>query len=215
MPAQTVVWCAPEVRNAARWTEAIPHARNFNGAAAILPQARTEIVVTELFARFIHYKTRLHLFQSVLISVLEVAPPLGLLFQSSQKILQPQAYLQSQSPDGVYQPLFGAVNVRQFRVSDSPAGDVVMDSLGLCEFGLPDIQMHFRDLNCGQIAGMLYSLAEYIYDNGDIVEDGHTTQGVTERDRWKCRHEMSLIKPARVVLDIDPGAPFAAGGRKR
>jgi hypothetical protein len=215
MPAQSAIYCAAEIRNKPRWEEAIPHARTFDGAGAILQQARAEIIVSEFCARYIPYKKRLHLFQSVLVSVLENVEPLGLLFQSSQKILQPGAYLRSQRSDGIYQPLYGSLNVRLFRISDGSPNEVVMDSIGLYEFGLPDVQMHFRNLDCGRVAGFLYSLAEYIFDNGDVIHDGNTTQGLTQQDRWRCKHEMSLIGPDRVVLDVDPGTPFAAGSRAR
>jgi hypothetical protein len=64
------------------------------------------------------------------------------------------------------------------------------------------------------LAGMLYRAAHYIYDNGDIVRDGETIQGIGPDARWKCRHEVSLVEPVRPVLDVMPDAPHAAGPRR-
>ena len=36
-------------------------------------------------------------------------------------------------------------------------------------------------------------------------------EGPEPGSRWRCQHEESLLKPTRVVLDIDPGPPHAAG----
>ena len=40
--------------------------------------------------------------------------------------------------------LDGLINVRYFSISNDP-GAVVMDTLGLHVFGLPDVQCHFQD----------------------------------------------------------------------
>jgi hypothetical protein len=92
---------------------------------------------------------------------------------------------------------------------------MVMDSLGLAALGLPDLQCHFRGLDCNAIAGLLHNLGIYLFENGDVIEDGHTIDGIAANQRWRCQHEMSLIGPERAVLDIDPGQPFAAGNRNR
>ena len=60
---------------------------------------------------------------------------------------------------------------------------------------------------------MLYNSAIYVFEHGDIIEDGHTIQGIGADDRWKCRHESSLLPRERVVIDINPGPPYAAGDR--
>jgi hypothetical protein len=52
-----------------------------------------------------------------------------------------------------------------------------------------------------------------IFDQGDVIEDGHTVEGFPPGSRWRCRHEKALIVPTREVLDVNPGVPFAAGNR--
>ena len=86
-----------------------------------------------------------------------------------------------------------------------------MDTLGLHVLRLPDLQCHFRNIDESRMAGVLYNLAAYIVDAGDIIGDGNTISGVEGTEHWRCQHEMSLIGPERLVLDIHPGKPFAAG----
>jgi hypothetical protein len=112
-------------------------------------------------------------------------------------------------------PVYPAVNVRLFQVQGRQEGEVLMDTIGLAALGLPDLQCHFVGLDPQQVANTLYGAAYYVYENGDVIEDGETIQGAGEGVvRWRCRHEDALMDPARVVLDIDPGPPFAAGERE-
>ncbi len=90
-----------------------------------------------------------------------------------------------------------------------------MDTRGLSTFGLPDIQIHFRDLAPNALAAHLYNTAYYIYTKGDCIEDGHTIEGLDPEQKWRCRHETALIEPQREVIDMDPGDPYAAGKRRR
>ena len=105
------------------------------------------------------------------------------------------------------------LNVRLFRIENGAAGDTIMDTRGLAALGLPDVQMHFRDLDPGRVAALLYNYARYLNEHGDCINDGETIDGATPGTRWRCRHEMSLVPPERLVLDIDPGPPHAAGQR--
>jgi hypothetical protein len=72
-----------------------------------------------------------------------------------------------------------------------------MDTRGLSALGLPDLQTHFRNLDPGRVAGHLYRVARYLFDQGDCIADGETIGGFTDDDKWRCRHEMSLVAPER------------------
>ena len=91
----------------------------------------------------------------------------------------------------------------------------MLDTLGLHVFGLPDLQCHFRDRSPGEIAGMLYATALYVFDSGDVIGDGNTISGPDGEGRYVCRRETSLLEPTRLVLDVDLGDPYAAGQRDR
>ncbi|ANY68306.1 hypothetical protein BBD42_18860 [Paenibacillus sp. BIHB 4019] len=54
------------------------------------------------------------------------------------------------------------------------------------------------------------NIAYYLFENGDVINDGETVGG-TEDIRWRCEHQYALAAPRRVVLDLDPGEPYYAG----
>ena len=105
-----------------------------------------------------------------------------------------------------------AINVRLFRIEGGEC-ECLMDTMGLGVLGLPDIQCHFRDLDCRAVANKLYGVAVHLFQNGDVVQDGETIPGLEVGENWCCQHEMALVGPERVVLDLNPGSPHAAGGR--
>jgi hypothetical protein len=47
-----------------------------------------------------------------------------------------------------------------------------------------------------------------------VIENGHAVEGITAGSKWLCQHENSILEPSRVVLDLYPGPPHAAGRRK-
>ncbi|MGI3782350.1 MAG: DUF4261 domain-containing protein, partial [Janthinobacterium lividum] len=132
--------------------------------------------------------------------------PVALGWPTSQRVTDPAA----RASDG----LGGLVNVRLFAVSDDE-DELVMDTRGLAPLGLPDLQMHFRDLEPSRLAALLYATAAYLLEAGDVIADGNTISGLEGDEHWRCEHEDALVPPVRTVLDIDPGDPYAAGRRAR
>jgi hypothetical protein len=175
----------------------------------------TSILVSDFMTRSLEYKTRLGLFQKVLTSVLDVIPCQAIHWQSSQQIIEPLTYLTAVASENYPDLQAGALNVRLFRIiNEESQGDTLMDTIGLAALGLPDLQCHFRNLDVQAVAGILYNTGLYIFENGDVIEDGHTVAGINPNDKWLCQHEDSLLEPERVVLDVNPGYPFAAGNRR-
>jgi Domain of unknown function (DUF4261) len=168
------------------------------------------LLLTDLLATELHYKTKLDLFHNALQSTLAVAPCQAIHWAPSQQVVNPLDYLDARRSDD-FHPLQYALNARYFRITDGQQGDAVMDTMGLNAFGLPDLQCHYRGLEPNAVARVLYDAAYYIFDQGNIIRDGETIQGIQNMDQWVCRHEMALVGPARVVLDLDPGEPYAAG----
>ena len=109
-------------------------------------------------------------------------------------------------------PLACLVNVRLFRIQDDD-GVYVLDTLGLDALGLPDFQLHFRELDPSELAGHLRNLAAYAFEHENAIESGHTISSPGGDGRWQLQLEDALVAPDRLVLDIDPGPPYAAGGR--
>jgi hypothetical protein len=88
-----------------------------------------------------------------------------------------------------------------------------MDTRGLHQVGLTDFQCHFRGLEPGQVARVLFDAAFYIFEADPIIESGHTIVGVKPDSKWICHTEQSLADPGRIVIDLNPGHPYAAGKR--
>jgi hypothetical protein len=120
----------------------------------------------------------------------------------TQQFIKPEAYLASFNEPGSDR-LFGFVNVRFFKIHDSD--DMLMDTIGLNSMGLEDLQCSYKKYNPKDISNVLYNTAYYLFDNGNVIMDGDTIQGVKRTDRWTCRRAKSLVAPKRTVIDIAPG----------
>lgn len=171
------------------------------------------ILVTDMMTSGLDYHTRLELFQKSLYSILEDTPCLAINWHLTQQIINPNQYISNNPDDKNYDVLMGALNVRLFNIEGSD-NEILMDTLGLGTLGLPDLQCHFKDLDVNGIANILYTYGDYIFQNGDVINDGETIQGLTANEKWKCQHEISMLEPKRVVIDINPGENFFAGNRK-
>ena len=69
--------------------------------------------------------------------------------------------------------------------------------------------MHFRDLEENRIAAFLFNVATYAFEHPGALDNGDTVGD----ERWRVQFEQAMVGPERIVLDIDPGAPYAAGER--
>lgn len=181
-------------------------------AKKAVERAGYTILVTDMMASALDYETRLELFQKALYSIVEIIPCIAINWHLTQQIVNPEEYLSNNPEDEDYDMLMGAMNVRLFNIEGSD-NEFLMDTVGLGALGLPDLQCHFKNLDVNGIADILYTYGDYIFQNGDIIIDGETIQGLSAADRWKCQHEISLVEPKRVVVDINPGGKYCAGNR--
>ena len=70
-----------------------------------------------------------------------------------------------------------------------------MDTRGLSEIGLQDLQCHFRNLDPNNVSRVLFNTAVYLFDNGPVIESGNTVAGVEEGSKWECQFENALVAP--------------------
>jgi hypothetical protein len=175
-------------------------------AEQVVAGARHSLLVTEMLAADAPAADRVAALTEVVAELVRATAPLAISWPHSQRVSDPRAF--------VADDLDGVINVRLFAVAGE-ADTLVMDTLGLHVFGLPDLQCHFRGRDPGEIATLLYSTAVYVFDSGDVIYDGNTISGPDGKGRFVCHHEPSLLEPRRVVLDIDLGDPHAAGERDR
>lgn len=169
-------------------------------AKDLLAKHQSHVVVSDLLAAGLPYKSRLGFFQNVLCGVLELMVPVAIRWRPSQKLVNPAALMKALEPGQGRDPIKGAVNVRRTLVKS--AGGVVMDTIGLGALGLPDFEVALGQRMPALFDAMLRSIARYEYDLGDVITDGRTFKGggesfVVERGR-------SSVDPARDVFVLKP-----------
>lgn len=144
--------------------------------------------------------------------ILELFPDcIGIYWPHSQRLVPREVYQQQHWNLDILHFLDGGIQVRFFNISGTD--EMLFDTLGFTAIGLPDLQCHCRELDPNSVVNFLNNIASYLYQNGDIIEDGNTIEGI-DHDKWVCRREDSMVGPKRMVLDICPGR-FAGGGRSK
>jgi hypothetical protein len=159
------------------------------------------LFITDMFADLLDRKERLALFKNVVRAVLEVVPTLALKWTASQQLVPPAMYLEKD--DARDDLLFPAVNVRMFKVKTGDAIELVMDTIGLEIFGLPDFQCQYQGLEPQEVAAALYDAAYYVFENGDVIKDGETIQGLVAEENWLCQESQALAAPNRRVFGLN------------
>jgi hypothetical protein len=210
IPAQTAILSADQPPQLEAYRQDIQQSWRCPRAEELLSGCKATRLVTEMMARLLPPRDRLTLFHGVLRAMIEVTSPDVLVFKHSQQVIDPADYLSALDEDPILRP--GSLNVRFFHITNS-AGDMIMDTRGLDDIGLHDLQCHFRDLEPRQVAEILSNTAIYILENGPVIESGQTIAGIEPKSKWRCQFETSLLEPKREVLDLNPGTPYAAGNR--
>jgi hypothetical protein len=169
-------------------------------AEARVDRSKARLVVMDVMSIGQPYQTRLHLVYEVAKALAKTTGPEVGCWHPAGQMVAPERLTDD--------PLGAALNVRLFRVENNP-DDLVMDTLGLAALGVPDIQCQFHELEPGRVSGVLRRVGKYVFEKGDVIRDGDTVQGLEETDKWTCRHEMALLPPERVVVDINPGPRYS------
>lgn len=211
LPAQIVIFLRDNVVELEQWKESFDQSWRWDEAQRVVAEnGRYSVLVTDMMSSGLPYPARIELFQKVLYEIVKAVPCTAMHWVHSQQWIEPQDYLNNDPRVESYDRLVGIVNVRLYQIEGTD--DSLMDTIGLGAIGLPDLQCHFHSLDANVIANTLYSYADYIYSNGDVIEDGNTIEGMNG-SKWTCQHEISLLQPSRVVIDIRTG-PYSAGIRE-
>jgi hypothetical protein len=210
VPAQTAILATDQAPQLEAYRQEIQQSWRCRHAEELLRGCRETRLVTEMMARSLPPGDRVALFHGVLRAMIEVTGPDALVFKHTQQVIEPADYLAACDQDPILRP--GALNVRFFNIANSD-GDMVMDTRGLADVGLHDLQCHFRDLDPTAVARVLYNTAVYVFENGPVIQSGQTVAGTEPDSKWRCQFEDSLVEPKREVLDLNPGPPYAAGKR--
>lgn len=209
VPALAALMTADRPFDAQAQAGALQQSWDFPEAGEILNAGQHTLLVSEMLARGLPFEQRLALFRALTRTLVELTQPIALYSTSADFFVDPQHWLEVQDQGYDY---YGFFNVRSFNISNDP-GAQVMDTLGLGIFGVPDLQVHFRDLDNNALAELLYNIGIYLMRQGNVIDDGHTVPGLNPDTSWPCQHEDSLIGPDREVVDLRPEEPYAAGTR--
>lgn len=205
-PLLTVIMMASPLGEGGKALPDVSQTWDWEGAEAAVSASRRSLLVTEMFGDGRTPQERWDAMSGVVAELARLTRPTVLSWPQSQRVGNPEHFAAG--------ALDGLINVRYFRIANDP-GVMVMYTLGLHVFGLPDVQCHFRDRQPGEIAPMLFTTAVYLFQSGDVIADGNTISGPWADERLVCFHEPALLAPSRRVIDVDLGDPYAAGQRDR
>jgi hypothetical protein len=166
-------------------------------------KCRYEVLVTDMMSRTLEYKQRLNLFMNFLVAVTKATNPDVVYAVHGQKLIKPTELIANWDSEEKLL-LDGIFNVRLYNVSDSAQRDLLMDTVGLHSIGLPDFQIRFSDFQENEIARLLWNYAYYIYENGDLIENGNTLEGTISGSKWKCERLISSLQPERMIINVQP-----------
>ncbi len=183
-------------------------------ARQVAPRCRFAVRIFDRDAEAIDRRVRVGHLQEAVATIHQHCPAAAIHWVPAQQLMAPNEATAGWRSDGFTNPMPGAINVRAFRVGGEPeAGEAewLMDTMGLAAVGLRDLQCHFRGLDPNEVSRSLYNTALYLWEKGDVLEDGHTVEGPRPDDEWRCQRENARAQPRRAVVDLDPGFPFTAG----
>ncbi|WP_026038791.1 DUF4261 domain-containing protein [Myroides injenensis] len=176
---------------------------HWDEASDILDKCKYEVLVTDFLSRSLEPRIRIVLIQQMLYAMTKVCHPTIIVAEHSEKLIDPKTFIQDCS-DPNYIALDLAVNVRLFNVENQEEGNVLMDTIGLHSLGLPDFQIIFNDEEIiGLVANQLWNYAYYLMQEGDIIKNGDTVEGIGEGSKWLCHLQWSDTDPKRTVLNLE------------
>lgn len=213
MPPQVFLFTPKEVNNEQKLEESLQQSWHWTQARETLKGCRSTLTLIDLMAIKLDYKVRLSLFQKTLEAVIAIAPCKAIHWVTSRQFISPSDYLQAYNSDGINWLPY-VVGIQSFAVANGAQDEMLIETLGMYMFNLPDIRCQFKNLDPNLITQVLYNIAASIYANGDVIGNNNTVQGINQSDKWVCRREQSITDPKRIVIDLDPGWPYAAGARK-
>jgi hypothetical protein len=215
IPAQIVLFAGEREKDSVNIQDSLQQSWALPEAEEVVAAAPHSLLLTDLMAAGLPYKERVTLFLDSLEAIVRSLPCLAIHWRPSQQVTLATEFLKARDDAERHLLLSGPLNVRFFNVSNPQTpGESLADTMGLSILGLPDVQCHFHQLDVDQVVSLLYDVAIYLFENGDVIQDGHTVSGTEPGEKWLCQHENSLAPPGRVVLDINPGPKFAAGKRE-
>ena len=183
----------------------------------LLESCKWTVSVFAMMGNALPYKEQAELFIAQVETALQCYPECTAIFVPvSAKLTTPEQFAESRRYPLGDRFIRLAVNARFFRIEGTK--DMVVDTLGMCAFGAPEVQLHFHGLDPNDVVRYAYNLTSYQFEHEFPIENGDTLDGlgadgnISKSVRWKGQYENSLIQPVRMVLDVNCGE-YAAGQR--
>ena len=183
--------------------EAFQQNWHWKEAGNVTRRCKYEVLLAEQTINNQDYKTRTAVFIDFVTSCILVTNPLVVYSKNAEKLLDPQDYISCNSsvdPDFLY-PLS---NIRMFKMAESPTNEIIMDTIGLGAFGLPDFELVVDHYNPAKVAELLLRYCYFIFDIGDNILHGEYVEGLDPSTKWQCEKRLSILPPQRVVLHVIP-----------
>lgn len=143
----------------------------------------------------------------------EASLPCAVAWHPAGRVVRPDVVVLAHDDPANEDFLWPSVNIRMFE-DPAPGHAVLLDTLGLGTYGLPDLQAHFRPdttLTRGRVAFWLSYVARFVAERPGSVGPGDTFPG-PGGGSWRCGLEQALVGPERGVIDLDPGGAASARG---
>ena len=191
---------------------------DMENGAEFADEVKYEVLIHAMLSDALSYTEQAELFIAQLDAAVEMYPTCEAIYVTGSGKLTPTAkFLSDRQWDAGARFINAAVNVRFFNIQGT--GDMLIDSLGMYTLALPDVQMHFRDINPNDVVRYVYNILDYQFKNDFPIDNGDSLDGIGSDGnidinvQWRARYEDSLVQPLRPVLDINCGE-FAAGTRE-
>lgn len=176
---------------------------HWSEANEIVEKCNYEILITDFMSRNLPHKERVNLYMTFLTAVTKATQPNAIYSFHGEKIVDPVQLIENW--ESGQKPILDVLcNVRLYNISDSENNELIMDSVGLHSFGLPDFQIQFSGFEANDIANLLWNYVYYVFEYGDIIENGNTLEGIESGSKWKCERKIATLSPERVVINVLP-----------
>lgn len=185
--------------------EGLPSAqgvRDWPGAAEALARCRGAIAVDEELPGAVEPGRRMFAIRRLLGALVEATAPLAFSWPGSEAVTEPAATVSGDDASGF-------VHVRQQPSDEDPSG-LLMDTLGMAAFDLPDLECHFRGLDPELVAGQLFDHANRILEASEFIADGDPV--MASDSVWFTARYSWAREPERRVVALVPDSEHALGG---
>ncbi|MCC9043067.1 DUF4261 domain-containing protein [Myroides sp. M-43] len=202
VPAQCVVMHAEDdsIKNVG--SKYIEQNWHWEEGAEALEKCNYEVLVTDFLSRSLEPRVRIVLMQQMLFAMAKVSKPTVIVSEHGEKLINPEVFM-ADCLDPNYVGLDLMINVRLFNVEQPEYGSLLMDTVGLHALGVSDFQFFYDDeaiLN--DVASRLWDYAYYLMEAGDVIEDGHTIEGLEVGSKWLCQKQFASSQPRRTVINL-------------